>query len=356
MYAFSTLTRNPYFRWYADQTGGAPAVALGLATYDPSLRSRHPRELAPARLFPGVGLAAIHTNLGEKDEDISFLFRSSPYGSVSHAHADQNAFIIEACGCGLAIDTGYYPWYSSPHHHEWTRATRSGNSVLVDGGGQARRRWWASGEIIAFHSDENYDYVEGEAGRAYGRKLKRFRRCVVHVRPGVFVMFDDLLAPGPVQFQWLLHAFERIAIDGNVLRIRRGVAAMDVHVLRPEKVRFSQTDKYDPEPEAGEWVNTWHLTVETHGRAAAARFLTVFLPHRKSAKNRLPKVKLLRGSGAIGTLLTFPDGSTQVVAFRTDPHTETVTCGALTSDARVFAERRDRGGHIVSALRIESGG
>ena len=168
-------------------------------------------------------------------------------------------------------------------------------------------------------------------------------------------MFDDLLAPGPVKFQWLLHAFERIAIDGNVLRIRRGVAAMDVHVLRPEKVKFSQTDRYDPEPERGEWVNTWHLTAETHRRAAVGRFLTVFLPHRKGAKTSLPKVKLLSGSGAIGTLLTFPDGTTQVVAFRTDPHPERVTCGEITSDARVFAEGRGRSGRLVSALRIGSG-
>src|SRR5690606_18924176 len=111
MYVFSTLTANPYFRWYAEEAEArVGADTLSLATYDPGLAAKNPRELPQARSFPAVGLASIHTALGDKESDISFLMRSSPYGGVSHGHADQNAYAIEAFGRGLAIATGYYPW------------------------------------------------------------------------------------------------------------------------------------------------------------------------------------------------------------------------------------------------------
>jgi len=357
MYAFSTLTGDPYIRWYPRASGrSVGGDVLTLATYDPKLRARSPADLPPARVFPAVGLAAIHTALGEKDRDVTLLLRSSPYGSVSHGHADQNAFVIEAFGRALAPATGYYPWYGSPHHQNWTRATRAKNSILVDGEGQVRRSWSAGGKITAFHSGGGYDYVEGEAGGAYGRRLKRFRRHVVHLRPATFVIFDDLAAPKAATFQWLLHAREKIGIDGRVLHVRRDPAAMDVHVLLPQKVRFTQTDKYDPEPEGsvgrGRYVNTWHLTAATAAPAETARFLTVFLVRRSDRKTKLPTVRLAAGKGAVGVVLTMPDGSREVVAFRTDPRAKQVSCGGLTSDGRVFAEGRDGNGKVTHALRI----
>jgi hypothetical protein len=253
MYVFSTLTQDPYFRWYADESGAMiGADVLSLAAYDPRLSARSPLQLPQARSFPSVGLASFHTALGDRENDISFLMRSSPYGGVSHGHADQNAYVIEAFGRGLAIATGYYPWYGSPHHHQWTRATQAVNSVLVDGQGQVSRSWDATGQLIAFASEDGYDYAEAEAAPAYLGRMERFRRHVVHVRPGVFVMFDDLRAPRPSRFQWLLHAYNEIQVSETpaILHVENAPAAMDVHLLLPGNVDFSQTDKYDPEPES----------------------------------------------------------------------------------------------------------
>jgi len=365
MYAFSTLGRDPYVRWAHSATRrGVGADVLTAATYDPSLRARSPRDLPPARHFPAVGLAAIHTALGEKDRDVTLLFRSSPFGSVSHGHADQNAFVVEAFGKALAPVTGYYPWYGSPHHHNWTRATRAVNSVLVDAAGQVRRSWRARGRITAFRSGGGYDYVEGEAAAAYGGRLKRFRRHVVHVRleqdgpaGAVFVLFDDLVAAKAATFQWLLHAMDKIDVGGRVLRVRREPAAMDVHVLLPRKVRISQTDQYDPKPEKSfkgrPYADTWHLTAETTAPAATGRFLTVLVVRRTDAKAKPPTVALVEGAGAVGVRLAMPGGEAQLVAFRTDARAEKVSCGGLTSDARVFAEGRDTSGKMTRTLRID---
>jgi len=352
MYAFSTLTQNPYFRWYAEESGTTVgADVLSLATYDPKLKARSPLELPGARSFPAVGLASFHTALGDPQNDISFLMRSSPYGGVSHGHADQNAYVIEAFGRGLAIATGYYPWYGSPHHREWTRATKAVNSVLVDGGGQVARRWDAKGQLTAFASVEGYDYAEGEAAPAYLGRLDRFRRHVVHVRPGVFVMFDDLRSPKPARFQWLLHAYNRVAIDQErrILRVENAPAAMDVHLLLPDKVDFAQTDKYDPEPETirGACPNTWHVTAGTTAPAQSAQFLAVLLPHRQGKEDTLPKVELVEGTGAVGVRLTARDGAQDLVALRTDPQAQTATCAGLKLTGQVSAQGKDKAGRTT---------
>ncbi|MGB2823123.1 MAG: hypothetical protein WBF17_19215, partial [Phycisphaerae bacterium] len=148
----------------------------------------------------------------------------------------------------------------------------------------------------------------------------------------------------------------RIEIDGQVLRVRRDPAAMDVHLLMPEGVRLSQTDKYDPQPEAmpkrGRYSDTWHLTAGTVTPALTGQFLSVFLVHRKGAASGLAKVRVQAGTGAVGVRLTMADGAEDVVCFRTDAKAERVSCGRLSSDGRVFAEGTDGSGKATRALRI----
>ena len=57
-------------------------------------------------------------------------FKSSRFGSFNHSHADQNSFILSAFGRPLLIDSGYYPWYGSPHDVGWTRQTIAHNALL----------------------------------------------------------------------------------------------------------------------------------------------------------------------------------------------------------------------------------
>ena len=90
-------------------------------------------ELPPQRYFRDVGWVSMHSALGRPDDDIHITFKSSPYGSFSHSHADQNAFILNAFGEGLAINSAYREFHRSPHHKEWTWQTKSKNALLIDG-------------------------------------------------------------------------------------------------------------------------------------------------------------------------------------------------------------------------------
>lgn len=282
LYVFSTLLQDPHLRWYAAASQATiGADLLTLAAYDPRLKARSPLELPQSRCFPSVGLASFHAALGDKENDISFLLRSSPYGGVSHGHADQNAFVVEAFGRGLAIATGYYPWYGSPHHVEWTRATHAVNSVLVDGEGQVPRRWDANGRLTAFESSGGYDYAEGEAAPAYQGRLKRFRRHVVHARPGVFVICDDLEAPRgppPMAAPRLPEDRRRRAGPHTADRKRPGGNACPFALARDTEFLSDRPLSAGTGIAGGCWENTWHLTAET-STAAKRRALS-----RRSAR------------------------------------------------------------------------
>ncbi|MBN1343356.1 MAG: DUF4962 domain-containing protein [Phycisphaerae bacterium] len=349
MYWFSTLNRDPYVRMYADaQKSGPGNNILGVVLRDDTLRAKPWSELPQARAFPGVGLVAMHAALGDAQEDVYMLLRSSPYGGISHGHANQNAFVVEAFGEPLAIASGHYPWYGSPHHDNWTRQTKASCSITIDGGiGQRARLRSANGRITQFATGHAFDLAVGDATPAYQGNLKRFVRKVVHVRPGVFVVFDDVAAPKPSTFEWWLHGVEEMKIDPNEQRAVAGRrhARMNVRWLSPAGLAFRQTGAFDPPPEREEanWRKQWHLTASTKAKLPATTFLTVLWPWKDKAPDG-QAVRDLSGQGFSACEVVL-DGARNLLAFRTDDHEQGIfRLGDIETDAASVAVRFDAAG------------
>lgn len=305
MYAFSSLLGNPYAHWYAKQIQSSPGCGpLAFLLYDSRVPGRPPAELPQSRCFPSVGLVAMHTQLAHPQENIYLLFRSSPLGSISHAHADQNAFALEAFGEALAIASGYYPYFNSPHHHQWTRQTKAANTITLQGGrGQIAHSIAAAGQILAFATTSQYDYALGDASTAYGKQLRRFYRHLLHVRPGVFVIIDELAAHEPTRFEWRLHSLEKMQIEAENQQVvlRRGQARMEVSFLEPRPLLFEQTDQFSPPPENAA-PNQWHLTVSNLAREKELYFFTVLRPFRQG--QRLPRLDPFWQGSLVGVAWT----------------------------------------------------
>ncbi|MFB6295562.1 MAG: heparinase II/III family protein [Halobacteriales archaeon] len=215
--------------------------------YPPPAGDASARDRPDCRAFRDVGWAALHSDLANPDRDNYFAFRSSPYGNVSHSHNNQNAFAIASGGHSLAISSGYYPQYGFPHHAEWTRTTRAHNSVLVDGAGQ-ERGIEATGDLGAFTNEPEYTYLRGEAATAYPDPVERFDRHVLFVDPGLYLVYDDLEAPGAGAYEWLLHSHESPEIDGagDRVTVERGPARMTVDLFSDAGIEWSVTDAFDP--------------------------------------------------------------------------------------------------------------
>ncbi|MCP5118795.1 MAG: DUF4962 domain-containing protein, partial [bacterium] len=141
-------------------------------------KSSHVEPVAPAggrtsRFLPNIGWVAMHSALGDAENDVWALFKSSRFGSFSHSHGDQNTFQLHAYGQALAIDSGYYPSYGSPHHSLWTRQTRAHNGVLVNGRGQPPFNWNAAGRVEHYEELDGVTIARGQAARAYNLPMRK---------------------------------------------------------------------------------------------------------------------------------------------------------------------------------------
>ncbi len=273
---------DPYIGWWINQIEDWPGPTGELSLlFEDKLDVKPPIDLPQSRVFHDIGWAALHSDLSQPDQDTFLLFKSSPFGSASHSHADQNTFCIFKGGRALAIPSGYYgPANGMPHHAQWTRSTKANNCILINGKGQPTQTRKASGYIKAFDYRQDYTYVAGDATAAYMGQLTRCTRHIFFVPPGLILLLDELEAPDPATFQWLLHAFEEFEIEDVAGRIlsRRNGASLEIFIRSPCELKYHQTDRFDPPYNEGVPIhlqrdvpNQWHLTVETKEKQQTLR-------------------------------------------------------------------------------------
>ena len=300
---FGRVFKNGHFVWQGRQIRTTRTFYEALvesAGRWPDVQPTPPGDLPQARHFRDIGWVAMHASLAAPEDDVFLLFKSSPYGGASHSHADQNAFALFAYGEPLAIASGYYDYYGSPHHYGWTRQTKANNAILVDGAGQLERG--GSGRIEAFVTDgtgEGMTYARGDARGGYSGRLTRAVRHVVKLDAGAYVLVDELQAPKPAAYSWLLHALGKMQISAAdktaTLTIRRGLARCDARVMCSLPVAATQTGKFTPPPLRAATIKTrskpnrpdqWHATVATKRKSRACVFFSRLAVSRKGERRR----------------------------------------------------------------------
>ena len=275
---------DPYVGWWVKQIPGyrGQKDGFGALLHKDELPAKAPTDLPQSRVFKSVGWAGLHSDITKPESDTCLIFKSSPYGSVSHSHADQNAFAIMKGGTALAIPSGYYgPSYGKPHHAQWTRSTKANNCVLVNGLGQ-KIRVADGGAIVGFKDAAGYSYVAGDATPAYVGRLNKWVRRILFLRPGLFLLLDEIEAPAQSRYQWMLHAFEKMEIKGDKVTSRRRGATLDVNLACSGGLKLTQTDQFDtpynrgiPKAYHREKANHWHVTAETAKSSRKARIAAV---------------------------------------------------------------------------------
>lgn len=231
---------------------------------DPPAGLRGERRLARAAAFKDVGWVAFRRDLESADDDIALLTKSSPYGSISHSHGDQNAFVLHAFGKTLAIASGYYDAYGTLHHHCWTRQTKAVNAVTLAGVGQRVGDESAVGQIAAFRAARRYAYSCGRAGGAYAGRLERADRHIVFADSRYFVVVDDLRSSVADSFWWHLHSYDRMEFDQEhktVVISRDGVRLL-VQLVYLDQMVFQQHDVFDVQPlsrDGSDCPAQWHF-------------------------------------------------------------------------------------------------
>ncbi len=182
------------------------------------------RKPPPSRVFPGRGSAVLRSGWGADSTVISL--RVGPW--FNHQHADEGTFQVAAFGRTLVSEAGYASYYTDPHYADYFSQAAGHNTVLLDSDpfsqGAIPSRFWPGFEYPHFTSTllgASFDYLAADLAPAYEGRLARFQRQYLFLKPGILVIRDDLSAPEPHRFSWLLHP-----VPGANVAVRSGTASI----------------------------------------------------------------------------------------------------------------------------------
>lgn len=278
-------------------------------------------ELPMAKIFNETGVATMHSQLGDVESNAMLSFRSSPYGSTSHALANQNAFNTFYGGKEIFYSSGHRTGFTDDHCMYAYRNSRAHNTILVDGMTQIIGTE-GYGWMPRWYEGEQLSYMVGDASNAYGKitsalwlkrgelsdtrytpekgwdenKLNRYRRHIVQLgRTGLFVIYDELEGKIPVTWSYLLHTTElpmTVNTKGDettVIGQNKAGGQSIAHLYASEKVETSVIDTFFCTPsnwknvtnakgETVKYPNHWHFSAKTQ-KCLTARFLTIIDTH-----------------------------------------------------------------------------
>ena len=267
-----------------------------------------PSDVPKSVWFKDSGEMIYMDSLADYKHGMYLSFRSSPFGSGSHTHSNQNAFNIHYNGIPVYRSVGYYLNFSDAHNLMSYRHTRAHNTILVDGIGQPFTTR-AYGQITRMLHGENITYALGDASNAYcgiseypmwksnfdregitqtpdngfGKtSLKKFLRHVIVLDRDIVVLYDEMEAEKAVKWDWLLHSPVRYNIKDNALvtHNEEGGFTATAHVLSKLPCTYSQTNDFIEEPNEklairGERLERyWHLKA-TFKPSKSNRILTI---------------------------------------------------------------------------------
>jgi chitodextrinase len=269
-------------RWYASQlTGEDPLRMEYLLSPLADLASNvFPDGTPNSAVFLSLGQAAMHSGLADPART-SVYFKSSPapYGSFDHSHADQNSFVVNAGGQRLAIDSGYYDGYKTPHWWQWYKQTRAHNAVTFDGGkGQLffeQDGKMGYGAISNYGLNPDHDIVHGDATQAYGGALREAKRSMVYLRPNMVLVYDRLASDIPRQWEWNIHALNLMnVVSDRQISIENNGQRLCVNMLAGPTMRFTQSDLFTAAP-IGTLPLQWHGNFYSVDLLGAAEFIAL---------------------------------------------------------------------------------
>lgn len=298
-------------------------------------------DLPMGHVFPASGLASFSTHLESTPRSAMISFRSSPYGSTSHALANQNSFNTFWAGEALFYSSGHHTSFCDRHALLCERSTRAHNSILVNGMGQ-RIGVEGYGWIPRYYVGEKIGYVVGDASNAYGKVisklwqaraqraeipltpengwdevgLKTFRRHLVELgKSGYTLIYDELEAEQPVTWSYLLHTItnpmEVEKTEKGYLHVRAtGKKGMsEAYIFSTGALKADTTSaffapadnwlKADANGKFEQNPNHWHFTA-TSAKQKCYRFATIIHTHALPKEGSKPLlVPVVRKDGSI---------------------------------------------------------
>lgn len=347
----------------------APWYVFEFLYYNPQVRPVEPHDLPLNYTLPDLG-AVIWRTGWDRSATIFALKSGAPGGrtayerfiggqypwdppcsetgcqfNVEHEHDDANTFYLFSAGQWLAPESAGVGKSATSFH----------NTLLISNAGQYRPSATdfgadpdpyidTDGFFEAISTTYGFSYLAADATRRYQNviPLNDFTRHVLFVRPGYFVMLDNLLAGTPLEYSWISHFGESVTVADRWVRGTSGSSReLGVAIVAPE--RFKTVTGDDGRP---------YVRISPAEPVADTRLIHVLYPTTTSAWERRPLVSLVADNGAAAavevvtqtgerretTLITYatPDGPLQVGPYRYDGRAAFIRRTAAGSVTAVF--------------------
>ncbi len=329
-------TSDPYALWYA---GKADSIN--------EIYPKPPADLPASAFYPTIGWAIFNSNIIDGRLGVSCGFRSGRF-VTGHQHEDQNNFLINAYGAKLAILSGYYDYFGSPHFNEYSTKTKAHNTLLIDGLDQDSRKAGADGHIDNFFASTSFGFTKGDGSnrQLYQGHLKSWKRSILFLMPEIVIVKDDIEAEQTVSVDWLFHAASPITIAANSFSLTNNKVVLHGTFLEPERIVLTITDSFPVAPVDGhssrvldvkEIVPEWHLKATPLDSSKINTIISV-LQISKEAEYRKHIIKKISAENSFGFRVETSNGS-NLIFFRTKPGT--IKYGKWETDGTVCAIKMD---------------
>ncbi|WP_424933472.1 DUF4962 domain-containing protein [Amaricoccus macauensis] len=309
---YAGVTGNGAYQWYCEENlrlnPGTEGAFYNWGWWDTNFddmvfRTDYPEVEATSpegglRHFRGIGWVGVQHAMDDPNNHIQLVFKSSPFGSISHSHGDQNAFCIAGYGEDLAIQSGHYVAFNSTMHRLWRRQTRSKNAILINGKGQYAEKdkakaMAATGRIVAAEEREDHIYICGDATPAYqslSPEVTLAEREIYFVRNSYFVIVDKVDAEKPVTVEWLLHANNPFELGKTSFRNTGERAGFYGQVVWSEagKPKITQDTGFpDVDPKEYEGLPVSTCLTAQYPAATRHRIATLLVPYKLTEPKRI---------------------------------------------------------------------
>ncbi len=229
------------YAWYlAKVNAGTNSEALGLKTPNglilnpdlPELKDDFLPDLPVSFLYADMGWASMRNSW----EDNATMLAVKSGFTWNHTHADAGSYILFHRGENLIVDGGNCS-YGNPLYTKYYCQSEAHNVVMFNSEGQNRKDPYFGvvnpGSLHNLIDGADFKYLLANATGPYSQLLARNYRHFIWVGD-VILVFDDLLAHEPGQFESLLHYNGTSKRRGLDLSIKEGDAEVLVRPLYPE--------------------------------------------------------------------------------------------------------------------------
>lgn len=299
------------------------------------LQAKAPDSALPLVKYNGTPFGEYIARTGWDENSVIAQMKVSEKHYGNHQHLDAGSFQIYYKG-PLAIDSGGYDNYSSPHCMNYSKRTIAHNSLLVynssesfnsanygdgktsvaanDGGQKMPYSWltcksmqdllsdnYKTGQVVSHWSDGENVYLKGDITSAYSSsKVSMVHRSFFFLNtgkasaPAIMIVYDCVVSRNKgFKKYFLLHSIEEPSINGKIIDIRRTLngdsGKLHWTVLQPDNCTvnkvggnghefetFGTNYPYSRvEDEAGE-MGAWRVELCPAAENTTDRFLNVF--------------------------------------------------------------------------------